>query len=85
MQEVEKELGSKSLDQSDEGLDFAKGRRLEGCQSTNHEVCYGELWECSNCHKIVCYAEGIDDHPELCDDCWCLFFYRGHLDLPGIE
>jgi hypothetical protein len=44
--------------------------RMEGCQSTNHTECYGELWQCANCGKIVCYAEGSDDDPQVCDDCW---------------
>lgn len=44
--------------------------RIPGCQSTNHEQCYGVLWQCSRCHKAVCCAEGSDDRPELCDDCW---------------
>jgi hypothetical protein len=44
--------------------------RLAGCQSTNHPMCYGELWQCAACGKTVCYAEGTDNHPELCDDCW---------------
>jgi len=44
--------------------------RISGCQSTNHTQCYGDLWQCSGCKKWVCYAEGTDNHPELCDDCW---------------
>jgi hypothetical protein len=44
--------------------------RLPGCQSTNHDFCYGVLWQCSDCGKTVCYAEGTDDYRELCDDCW---------------
>lgn len=44
--------------------------RMAGCQSTNHTECYGELWQCAACNKVVCYAEGTDNHPELCDDCW---------------
>ena len=44
--------------------------RLEGCQSTNHTECYGQLWQCASCGKTVCYAEGSNDDPELCDDCW---------------
>lgn len=44
--------------------------RLPGCQSTNHTVCYGELWQCESCGKTVCCNEGTTDHPELCDDCW---------------
>lgn len=46
------------------------GNRIIGCQSANHSTCYGELWECRRCHKIVCYQEGTDDLPEVCDDCW---------------
>lgn len=48
----------------------ASCRRMVGCQSTNHAVCYGELWECAACQKVVCCAEGTDNHPEVCDDCW---------------
>lgn len=46
------------------------------CQSTNHSPgdCYGDLWQCERCGKTVCYAEGTDDHPELCDDCWTAEF-----------
>lgn len=44
--------------------------RLPGCQSTNHDFCYGVLWKCSACSKTVCCAEGSEDHPDLCDDCW---------------
>ena len=44
--------------------------RLAGCQSTNHTTCYGDLWQCARCAKIVCYAEGTDNLPALCDDCW---------------
>ena len=46
--------------------------RLEGCQSTNHTECYGELWQCAVCAKTVCYAEGSDQDRELCDDCWAM-------------
>ncbi len=44
--------------------------RMPGCQSTNHTECYGELWQCQRCGKIVCCAEGTDNDPGLCDDCW---------------
>lgn len=44
--------------------------RMVGCESTTHTACYGELWHCVGCGKIVCYAEGSDNHLELCDDCW---------------
>lgn len=49
-------------------------RRLVGCQSTNHTVCYGELWQCAICQKTVCCNEGSTDHPELCDECWAVLF-----------
>ncbi len=45
--------------------------RLLGCQSTHPGPCYGELWPCASCGKTICCAEGTDNHPELCDDCWC--------------
>ncbi len=44
--------------------------RIRGCQSMNHSECYGELWQCAQCGKPICYAEGTDDDPDLCDDCW---------------
>jgi hypothetical protein len=44
--------------------------RMAGCQSTNHTECYGELWECASCGKIVCCNEGSSHDPDLCDDCW---------------
>lgn len=46
------------------------GGRMAGCQSTNHTDCYGELWQCEGCGKMVCYAEGTDNQPEVCDACW---------------
>ena len=45
-------------------------RHIRGCQSLNHSECYGELWQCAQCGKTICYAEGTDDDPDLCDDCW---------------
>ena len=57
-------------------------RRLPGCESTNHTLCYGELWQCSQCGKTVCNAEGSDDDdPDLCDDCW----YDKHKNDPDIR
>lgn len=47
-----------------------RNQRISGCQSTNHTVCYGELWTCESCGKSFCFAEGTDNHPELCDNCW---------------
>lgn len=55
-------------------LDPEAGGRMPGCQSTNHTVCYGELWQCVACGKTVCYNEGTTNHPELCDDCWAALF-----------
>jgi len=47
------------------------GDRIIGCQSINHVVCKGELWECERCHKMICWEEGsADGLLELCDDCW---------------
>lgn len=54
--------------------DPATDGRMAGCQSTNHTVCYGELWQCAACGKTVCCNEGTDDHPELCDDCWATLY-----------
>lgn len=48
--------------------------RLPGCQSANHTACYGTLWQCSSCSRFFCCAEGTDDHPALCDDCWAARF-----------
>ena len=48
-----------------------KGNRIIGCQSTNHAMCNGELWECERCYKVICWEEGCADNlVELCDDCW---------------
>ena len=51
-------------------LNDAPPGRIVGCQSTNHTHCYGDLWQCSACRKTVCFAEGTDNQPDLCDDCW---------------
>jgi hypothetical protein len=56
--------------QTEEAADEPSGR-MPGCQSTHAGPCYGELWQCAACGKIVCFAEGSDNHPELCDACWC--------------
>lgn len=45
-------------------------QHIPGCQSMNHTECYGELWRCASCGKTICFAEGTDDDPTLCDDCW---------------
>lgn len=43
----------------------------EGCQSTSHKrsQCWGDLWQCSDCRRHVCYADGVPED-ELCDACW---------------
>jgi hypothetical protein len=46
--------------------------RMEGCESSNHTECYGQLWHCVACGKTVCYAEGSDHKHEVCDDCWAM-------------
>ncbi|KKN83797.1 hypothetical protein LCGC14_0294500 [marine sediment metagenome] len=33
--------------------------------------CYGELWICEGCKRVVCAGFGCaDEAPDLCDDCW---------------
>jgi hypothetical protein len=55
------------------------GKRIVGCQSTNHTVCKGELWECQRCHRKICWEEGsADDLVDLCDDCWYDIKVLGH-------
>jgi hypothetical protein len=55
------------------------GNRILGCQSTNHTMCTGELWECERCHKKICWEEGFaDDLVDLCDDCWYDIRVLGH-------
>ena len=49
---------------------LANSNRIPGCESTNHTVCWGALWACEQCEKRVCYQEGTESNPELCDDCW---------------
>ena len=47
-------------------------KRPTGCESTSHDHddCRGELWQCEKCGKQVCWADGTDNDPELCDSCW---------------
>jgi hypothetical protein len=54
--------------------------RISGCQSTNHRECYGELWQCQRCGKTVCYAEGTDNDPAVCDDCWVVIHYPQYAE-----
>ncbi|MGB7876699.1 MAG: hypothetical protein WBL25_20135 [Anaerolineales bacterium] len=51
-------------------LYFEKTRRILGCQSDNHSQCREELWICERCGKRICWEEGSEDLPEICDDCW---------------
>jgi hypothetical protein len=60
---------SESVHQDEEVM---VSQRIVGCQSTNHTHCYGPLWQCTACGKTVCSAEGSDDDPQLCDDCWAM-------------
>lgn len=73
MGKVDNLLGSELIPEGtdpDAASKLSNGR-IEGCQSANHAECYGELWQCEQCSKIICYAEGYDDeYIELCDDCW---------------
>lgn len=52
--------------------EYVEEGRLQGCESTNHSAdsCYGDLWECASCSKTVCWAEGTDNDPDICDTCW---------------
>ena len=56
--------------------------RFPGCQSNHTGPCYGELWQCATCDKTVCFAEGSDNHPELCDACWCKSYGGLEEDVP---
>jgi len=40
------------------------------CQSSHPGPCYGVLWQCEACRRIVCCAEDTDNGSEVCDDCW---------------
>lgn len=61
------------------------GNRIVGCQSVNHTVCLGELWECERCHKIVCWEEGCaDEYVDFCDDCWYDIEVLGHEYSIGV-
>jgi hypothetical protein len=61
------------------------GKRIAGCQSTNHTVCKGELWECRRCHRNICWEEGYDDElVDLCDDCWYDIKVLGHKLSIGV-
>ncbi len=44
--------------------------RIAGCQSDHAGPCRGDLWICRKCGTTVCYQEGSDDLPDLCDACW---------------
>jgi len=62
-----------------------KGKRIVGCESTNHTSCKGELWECERCYKKICWEEGSTDLLELCDDCWHDVRFLGHEYLTPLE
>lgn len=43
---------------------------IEGCHSAGLHNCYGDLWTCKGCGHTFCCAEGSDNMPELCNECW---------------
>lgn len=44
------------------------------CESRNHAEHHGVLWQCDECLRVFCWAEGTDnDLPGLCEDCWARF------------
>ena len=45
-------------------------KTIEGCHSAGLHSCYGGLWTCTGCGNRFCDAEGSDNMPELCNDCW---------------
>ena len=45
-------------------------KTVEGCHSAGLHSCYGGLWTCTGCGNRFCDAEGSDNMPELCNDCW---------------
>jgi hypothetical protein len=63
-------------------VEETKDGRIPGCQSTHVGPCYGELWQCATCDKTVCFAEGSDNHPELCDACWVKSYGGLEDDIP---
>lgn len=44
--------------------------RILKCESTNHDHCWGIVWQCAECGKSVCCEEGSTEDIDLCDDCW---------------
>jgi hypothetical protein len=58
------------------------GSRFAGCQSNHAGPCYGELWQCVTCDKTVCFAEGSNHHPELCNECWVKSYGGLEEDIP---
>lgn len=45
-------------------------KAVEGCHSAGTHNCYGDLWTCKGCGHTFCCAEGSDNMPELCNECW---------------
>lgn len=54
----------------DDELDGSNDQRYAECQSQHSGGCYGPLWQCKQCGKTTCCAEGSDNKPDLCNDCW---------------
>ena len=48
--------------------------RAAACLAVRAPTLAPAMANCGNaptCDKTVCFAEGSDNHPELCDACWC--------------
>ena len=77
---------AENADEHGDSMTNKKVFRIFGCESTNHIVCKGELWECERCHKKVCWEEGsATDLVDLCDDCWYDVRVLGHEYLTRLE
>jgi hypothetical protein len=49
------------------------------CESRSHKEHRGELWQCLECLRLICWEEGTGDaNGGLCDDCWCRLRERRH-------
>jgi len=49
-------------------------------------VCYGGLWTCPRCQRLVCEGYGCaDEQPEMCDGCAEIFFLnKGDKTLASV-
>ena len=73
------------LDTDDPGamteLWFLAAAKKQQCQQHNRTPdasfqglghnCYGTLWQCIQCKRLVCAGYSVaDDQPDKCDGCW---------------